>query len=146
MANFRRLLINVLIEFNASCIYNCCIQGAFTKEADGDKSVAYLFSSPYTGIIFEKKLMPLLDAIGIVEDRINTANANAKPSAFKSINAKKKYKISDGVIGHKISYDDNTKEIAIDPDFDYTDRYFIPFEETESDVWGPGRLGAFSLT
>jgi hypothetical protein len=89
--------------------------------------------------------MPLLDAIGIVEERINTANSNAKPSAFKSINAKKKYKIEDGVIGHKISYDENKKDIAIDPAFDYTDRYFIPFEETESGVWGPGRLGSFPL-
>jgi hypothetical protein len=89
--------------------------------------------------------MPLLDAIGIVEDRINNATANAKPSAFKSINAKKKYKIADGVVGHKISYDENKKEIAIDPDFDYIDRYFIPFEESESDVWGPGRLGASPL-
>ena len=26
--------------------------------------MAYLFSNPYTGVIFEKKLMPLLDAIG----------------------------------------------------------------------------------
>lgn len=38
--------------------------GDFRNEADGDKSVAYLFSNPYTGIIFEKTLMPLLDAIG----------------------------------------------------------------------------------
>ena len=38
--------------------------GDFKDEADGDKSVAYLFSNPYTGIIFEKTLMPLLDAIG----------------------------------------------------------------------------------
>lgn len=122
--------------------------GAFKKEADGDKSVAYLFSSPYTGILFEKELMPLLDAIGKVEDRINSGGTNAKLSAFKSINekAKKRYKIADGVVGHKISYDGNTKEIAIDPDFDYMDRYFIPFEESDSDEWGPGRLGAFPVT
>lgn len=89
--------------------------------------------------------MPLLDAVGIIEDRVNIASANVKPSAFKSINAKKKYRIADGVIGHKISYNEDTKEIGIDPDFDYVDRYFIPFEETESDVWGPGRLGAFPV-
>ena len=39
-------------------------KGAFRQEADGDKSVAYSFPNPYTGVIFEKKLMPLLDAIG----------------------------------------------------------------------------------
>jgi hypothetical protein len=41
-----------------------CI-GIFTKEANGDKSVAYIFNNPHTGIIFEKNLMPLLDAVGI---------------------------------------------------------------------------------
>ena len=73
--------------------------GDFTDEADGDKSVSYAFSNPYTGVFFEQKLMPLLDAIGIVEERINAAAANATASAFKSINKRRKSKYSVSEIG-----------------------------------------------
>ena len=40
-----------------------------------------------------------------------------------------------------ISFDAESNEIIINPDLNYSERYFIPDEETESTVWGPGRLG-----
>lgn len=120
--------------------------GDFTNEADGDKSVSYAFSNPWTGVFFEQKLMPLLDAIGIVEERVNTAIANATASAFKSINKRRrnKYSVSDSVHGHLIAIDESGKEITIHPVSDTpesTRRYFIPHEPKESTDWGPGRLG-----
>eukprot|EP00596_Hydrurales_sp_CCMP1899_P004199 CAMPEP_0119034944 /NCGR_PEP_ID=MMETSP1177-20130426/1954_1 /TAXON_ID=2985 /ORGANISM="Ochromonas sp, Strain CCMP1899" /LENGTH=253 /DNA_ID=CAMNT_0006992783 /DNA_START=249 /DNA_END=1010 /DNA_ORIENTATION=+ len=113
-------------------------KGKFTKEADGDKSVAYMFSNPYTGVIFEKTLMPLLDAVGIIDLQIK----EKKMSKFKSINKLQKSNISDVILGHKMSSDND--EIEIVPDITYLQRYFIPDEETEDTVWGPGRLGMYA--
>ena len=53
------------------CGYN---KGVFKDEAIGDKAVAYLFTSPYNGVIFQKKLMPLLDAVTIAQDLIKENN------------------------------------------------------------------------
>ena len=53
----------------------------------------------------------------------------------------KKFKVTESVIGHVISFDEENSEIIINPDLNYSERYFIPDEETESTVWGPGRLG-----
>ena len=83
---------------------------------------------------------------GIVEGRVNAAveeNSN-KTSAFKSLNKiknKNKFNIAESVIGHVFSYDEKLAEIVIEPELNYLERYFIPDEETESTVWGPGRLG-----
>jgi hypothetical protein len=125
--------------------------GDFTDEADGDKSVSYAFSNPYTGVFFEQKLMPLLDALGIVEERVNAAAANATASAFKSINKrrKSKYSVADSVLGHVIAIDDSGNEITIHPVSDTPEsmrRYFIPHEPKDSTDWGPGRLGSITVT
>ena len=95
--------------------------------------------------------MPLLDAIGIVEERVNAASANATASAFKSINRRRrsKYSVSDSVLGHVIAIDESGEEITIHPVSDTvesTRRYFIPHEPKESTDWGPGRLGTTSVS
>ncbi len=119
-------------------------KGEFTDEADGDKAVAYAFNTPIIGVLFEKELMPLLDAISIIEQRIN--NATSTISAFKSINKRRKnnFHIADSVLGHSITFNDSNKEIEIKPKYDYFERYFIPFEQSDNDEWGPGRLGMYA--
>lgn len=51
-------------------------KGIFANYTDGDKTVNYLFSDPEQGVIFEKELMTLSNAIEIVHNRNNHSNIN----------------------------------------------------------------------
>lgn len=97
-------------------------RGKFVDSADGDKTVAYCFASPKVGVIYKKKLMPLLDALQDV--------ANLKDDLTKA------------VAGHLLFYNQTDNDLSIVPDLEYdSGRYFIP--DTTFN-WGPGYFGMFA--
>jgi hypothetical protein len=105
--------------------------GKSIEQIQSDKVVAYSFDNLKTGVVFEKKFMPLLAAIDIVEQRVNNASANND------------FQLADAVLGHTIrSNNDNQaiKDIISNEEVDkmeikpkYLERCFTPFED-------PGRL------
>jgi hypothetical protein len=100
-------------------------KGYFTCEAYGDKAVSFQFDSVYTGCIFEKKLMPLIDAIGMV----------CAPGSKSIVST---------VLGHRLDYIQSSDELKIIPDESFLQSVFIPHEDKDSPEWGPGRLGMYA--
>lgn len=97
-------------------------KGEFKAEDWGDKTVGYGFENIFSGVIFDKKLMPLFEAITAV-----TKNASMVP-------------VSDVVLGHTL-YLDGNNSIAITKDQGFKNFFFVPDEVVE---WGPSNLGLFA--
>ena len=81
-----------------------------TAEAAGDKTVAWLFSGVDQAIFFEKELMTLRDAMGIISDRHNQED------------------MSGSVLGHTLYLDEETDYLGVCADESFTKRYFVPYE------------------
>jgi len=105
-------------------------KGTMVEEAFGKFTVAYYFTSEFNGVMFEKKLMPLFEAIGIVAER------------------NKAFHLQDIVEGHKLLWDPETEKMRIEAVEEDASRYFIPdpVEAGESGlpVWGPSNLGMYA--
>jgi hypothetical protein len=87
-------------------------KGTFTSDADkgGDKTVAWNFHAVDQAIFFEKELMTIKDALGIVSNRHDAAE------------------MTDLLLGHKLYYDEEEKEVAVRADEEFNRRYFVPHE------------------
>ena len=96
-------------------------KGTFTNEADGDKTVAYLLDSPFSGIFFNKTLSPLHKLVGL---------ANNNQTHLKHI-----------IKGHELYFDDETKDIIVLPDLSFERRYFVPAIDPSM---GPGSMGVYA--
>ena len=84
-------------------------RGKFTSNFDGDKTVGYRFSSVDQAIVFEKELMTIFDAIGIISNRDTDCED-----------------LTHIIEGHILQYDHETKDLVVEADDDYPDRYFVP--------------------
>jgi hypothetical protein len=87
-------------------------KGTFTSDADkgGDKTVAWNFHTVDQAIFFEKELMTIKDALGIISNRHDATE------------------MTDLLLGHKLYYDEEEKEVAIRADEEFNRRYFVPHE------------------
>jgi hypothetical protein len=96
-------------------------KGTFTTEADGDKTVAYLLDSPFSGIFFNKTLSPLHKLVGLsTNNQINLKNI---------------------IKGHELHFDNDTKDIIVLPDHSFESRYFVPIVDPSM---GPGSMGVYA--
>ena len=77
-----------------------------------NKAVAYYLDNPYAGIIYNKTLMPLYDALGQCV----------------------KGDMRDALLGHTLLFDSNDINLLIEPDPTYNQRYFIPDEANDVSV------------
>lgn len=84
-------------------------RGKFTAEFDGDKTVGYNFFGVDQAIVFEKELMTIFDAIGIISNRDTDCED-----------------LTHIVEGHILQYDHETEDLVVEADDAYPDRYFIP--------------------
>ena len=87
-------------------------KGTFIESAEdaGDKTVAWLFSGVNQAIFFEKELMTLKDAMGIVSNRHDLDD------------------MTDLLLGHKLYFDEEIEDLAVTADESFVRRYFVPYE------------------
>ena len=97
-------------------------KGSFQREADGDKTVGYSFNDVQNGVIFEKKLMPLFDAIMLAKNMTRVTSVDTI------------------VYGHVLS-SDAAGDVRIERAPDFFESYFVPNEVTE---FLPINLGVFA--
>lgn len=105
-------------------------KGSFTEEADGTFTVAYCFTSPYQGVMFEKRLMTVVEAVGLLAERTGAQE------------------MRDLLDGHVMLWDPVEETIQVEPTPEYTRRYFIP-DPVDADaqgdpVWGASNLGMYA--
>jgi len=94
--------------------------GSWVNSWQGDKSVAFAFDSPDTAVVYDKELMPLIEAVSVAEG----VSEN----------------ITGGLVGHVIYFDDENDELAVAPDAQWQGaRYFVPDEDPQE--WGPANFG-----
>ena len=97
-------------------------KGEFTDNAEGDKTVAYLVGAAESGVIFNKKLMPLSEALEwTLKFRYNN--------------------LTDALLGHFLLFDHENSDIIVSPDPEFSKRYFIPAIDTEM---GISSLGVYA--
>lgn len=96
-------------------------RGSFCSQGEGDKTVAYSFSSLNTGVIYNKKVMSLREAVNSVVE--------STPELRTVIE------------GHELFIHPETSDIEIIPSEDYENRYFLPEISAE---WNPSRYGMFA--
>ena len=106
-------------------------RGTMVQEAAGPFTVAFCFGSPFNGVVFEKQVMPLFDAIGKAATKVGATQ------------------LQDILEGHKVLWDAESEEVIIDPIVDYPYRYFVPDAietagEGGAPVWGPTNLGMYA--
>jgi len=94
-------------------------KGTFTAEADGDKTVAYLLDSPYSGVLYNKSLTPLHKLIGLSDKR----------------------QLLHIIKGHELRFDNETNDILVLPDLSFENRYFVPHLDP---LMGPGSMGVYA--
>ena len=94
-------------------------KGIFTAEADGDKTVAYLLDSPFSGVFYNKSLVPLHRLIGFSNKR----------------------QLLHVIKGHELHFDDKTNDILVLPDLSFENRYFVPHIDPSM---GPGSMGVYA--
>ena len=80
------------------------------SESAGDKTVAWYFTGVNQAIFFEKELMTLRDALGIISDRHELQD------------------MSHAVLGHTLHLEEDRKNLAIRASESFTMRYFVPYE------------------
>lgn len=83
-------------------------KGSMVPIADGTFTVAYVFFGTLNGVIFNQRLMPLVEAIGLAADATGATDLRTL------------------VAGHELLWDARSEEINIVPLDDYEARYFIP--------------------
>ena len=105
-------------------------RGTMVEEAAGPFTVAYAFLSAFNGVVFEKKVMPLFEAIGLASERVGASQ------------------LQDILEGHKIGWNAETRDILVTPLPEYPWRYFVPDPLDASDdgapLWGPTNLGMYA--
>lgn len=103
-------------------------KGSMVPFADGTFTVAYLFFGTLNGVIFQQRLMPLMEAIDLA------ANATGV-SDLRTL-----------VAGHELLWDAPTQEILIHPLDDYNNRYFIPDtpDLTSASPHSVGNMGMYA--
>lgn len=93
--------------------------GTWAPQWEGDKTVAFAFDSPDTAVVYDKELMPLIEAVSIAD------------GVSENITA--------GLVGHVLFFDEETQELRVAPDPAWPGlRYFIP--EADPKEWGPVNL------
>lgn len=87
-------------------------KGTFIDNAEeaGDKTVAWLFTGVDQAIFFEKELMTLKDAMGIISNRHDVDD------------------MTDLLLGHKLFFDEEAGDLAVTADEFFARRYFVPHE------------------
>ena len=105
-------------------------RGKLVDEAEGTFTVAYLFTDTKNGVIFQQRIMPLVEAVGL-------ASSLAGTESLESI-----------VVGHKLLWDRESEEILVTPDETYSKRYFVP-DPVDLDAeglpqWGVQNLGMYA--
>ena len=138
VADGRGLFISILDEVDevtlpagtAVCGYS---KGSFRSTATSDKSVAFYFKSTEDGVMFEGKLVSLVDTVRLIEERLLAAGNTA-------------IDLTNVVQGHILSYDPTSAHTIIEPDLDFKERIFVPSEADDAvdNPWGPGRLGMYA--
>ena len=105
-------------------------RGKLVDEAEGTFTVAYLFTDPKNGVIFQQRIMPLVEAVGL-------ASSLAGSESLESI-----------VVGHKLLWDSESEEILVTPDETYSQRYFVPdpvaLDSEGMPQWGVANLGMYA--
>lgn len=94
-------------------------EGIFQEEPEGDKTVGFNFVDVDTGVIFDKKLRRLTEALTMV--------SSERPDATVFVH------------GHSLSYDADKDKILISSQSDFKGRYFIPKKHDGS--YSAGNLG-----
>ena len=84
-------------------------KGTFGANANGDKTVSFVIENSRQAVFFEKTLMPVYEAVSIIANRAEGAKD-----------------LTNMILGHTLSLDPGTKEIVVEPEMTYKDRYFIP--------------------
>ena len=130
----------LLLRGTPVCGYS---KGTMVPLATGTFTVAYVYVGMQNGVIFQKRLMPLVEAVGLAADMTNTQD------------------LRNLVAGHELLWDADDEEIIIKPTDDYDCRYFIPDDPLsvkatttastttteatgEGAVWTVGNMGMYA--
>lgn len=112
-------------------------KGTFENQAKGDKTVGYNFNDLSNGVIFNKKLMTLSDAISIhIQTLSNKSKSSKQQIDFKNI-----------LQGHILNFsqlEDGTEVVGISADESFKNRYFVPFEVSRDEEITISNMGVFA--
>jgi hypothetical protein len=119
-------------------------KGRFTDVYASDKSVAYAFTAPTDGVLFEGKLMSLIDAVEQAAARLPPLAAGGDSSSTSSSSIS--HDVTYLVRGHVVAWDVAADAYTVTPAPGFVDRIFVPYEADDApdNPMGIGRFGMYA--
>lgn len=125
-------------------------KGVFEDQARGDKTVGFSFNDLNNGVIFNKKLMTLSDAISMQIQSLQKQQQQQQQQSKRKDspdNAKSFSRYKNIVQGHILQFtrtEDGQEAVGISADTTFKSRYFIPFDIQSDDEISISNMGMFA--